>query len=52
MKTNGEWVYDELMTMVLGIDANQFVNLYGGKNSKAMTAAIVAYLQLNYPEKA
>lgn len=51
MKTNGEWEFDQLMVEVLGIEVDEFVNKWG-KSGKAMTAAVIAYLQLEYPEKA
>lgn len=51
MKTNGEFVYDEEMIKYLGLPIDQFIQQHG-KTSKAMTAAVVAYLQALYPERA
>lgn len=48
MKTNGEWVFDEQMVTLLGIDIQNFVTLYG-KTSKAMTAGVLTYLKITYP---
>jgi hypothetical protein len=50
MKTNGEWAYDEQMINILGLDIEPYITAYG-KGGKAMTAAVVAHLQQNYPEK-
>lgn len=49
-KTTGEWVYDELMISVLELPIANFIVKYG-KTNKAMTAAIIEYLQTQYPNK-
>lgn len=38
------------MIKYLDIPAEEFVKTYG-KTSKAMTAGIIAYLKLSYPER-
>lgn len=44
MKTNGEWVYDEQMVAILGLEVTAFVASFG-KTSKAMTSAVLAHLK-------
>lgn len=39
------------MIKYLDIDTEEFIKLYG-KTNKAMTASIISYLKLVYPEKA
>lgn len=40
MKTNGEWVYDEQMINILGLNIEPYLTAYG-KGGKAMTAAVI-----------
>lgn len=44
MKTNGEWVYDEQMVAILGLEVQAFVASLG-KTSKAMTSAVLVHLK-------
>lgn len=53
MKINGEWTYDEAMIKNLNLTnfIAKYQAQYGNNKGKLMTAAVMNYLQMTYPDK-
>lgn len=53
MKINGSWEYDEQMVENLNLIAlfRAYLKTYNENRRKAMTAAMIGYLEKEYPEE-